>query len=345
MLQFQAQGYFAWIVLNDKDKIVRYSPTYSPNLILDQGLDGIAVRSWADSFVTCAVGTGTNAPANSQTGMQNETQRVATYLDLQSANTSSLSGNEFTIQRTFVFPKEGANVVYNEAGFGYSLTGPNNLFSRIRLPSVQVSSGERIVIQYQLVVKVLPILPKILTKPIIDKRTIGVSRGSLQFQRVGLKGVNGAGQSYNFDDAEGCNEPSTSAKAFLSINSSTPAVFPNSIDRSGTTFEKSVSLSTYIPGTFTRNKIFTALKKEGVNLSWRSAGLGATSGNSFSKTGLVYVFNAPYPKDVGQLDLAYTFSWNRRFVFPGTTLHYWQDEEHLSSRRNQLLSYYGMSDE
>lgn len=343
MFNFEAQGYFSWIVLNEKDKIVRYSPSYSPNLILNQGLDAIATRSWADAFTVCAVGTGTSAPAVTQTTLDAESKRTNVYLDLQSANTCSLSGNEFTLQRTFVFPKESGTVTYTEGAFGYSIIGPGNLFSRIKLPNILVSGGERLIIQYQLVVSVDLVKSKAFTNPVKD--LFNPSSGVFQYQRLGLRGINGAGVSYNFDDAEGCNEPSVVCKGFLSTNSSAPAVFGSTVDRSGTTFEKDVSLSTYVSGSFTRGKVFSALRKEAINNTWRSAGLGAGSGSSFSKTGLVYVFNANYPKTIGQLDLVYQFSWKQRFLNKEATLFYWQDEEHMMPKRNQLLSYYELGDD
>ncbi len=342
MFTLQAQGYFSWIVINGKDKIVRYSPTYSPNLILDQGLNGIAVRSWADSFTACAVGVGTSTPQNNQIGLDAESKRTSTYLDFEDANTSFLSGNEFTLQRTFVFPIEGGDITYREAGFGYSLS-LNSLFSRVSLPNILVSGGERLVIQYRLVIKFDVTTPRALSNPIIDTRH--VSSGILQYQRVGLKGISGLGVSYDFDDAEGCNEPSTAAKAFLSVDSSAPAAFGSTVNRVGGSFEASTALSTYISNSFSRVKTFTAVKNQATGVDWRSAGLGAAGGSSYLKTGLVYVFNSIYQKSVGRLDIGYQFTWRRRYLHMEDTLYYWQCEENMALKRNQLLSYYGMNDE
>lgn len=341
MIQLQAQGYFTWAVLNEKDKIVRYAPTYSPNLILDQGLDGIAVRTWADSFVVCAVGTSPISPLKNQTGLQAESKRTATYLDLQSANKSSLLGNVLTLQRTFVFQKEGVDMIYKEAGFGYSLSGPNNLFSRVTLPNVLVSTGERIIIQYQLLIYIGTTKPKSFTNPIIDKKN--ASSGVLQYQRCGLMGINNAGISTIFDDSEASNEPSVASQGFLSINNSAPAAFGYVVNRAGTTFEKSLNLSNYVSGKFTRDKILSLGNKEAVR-SWFSAGVGANSGNSFSKTGLVYVFNAAYPKAFGKLNLAFTYIWSRKILNAGDALYYWQDEDNMVLKRNTILNYYGLND-
>ncbi|MCF3650167.1 hypothetical protein [Synoicihabitans lomoniglobus] len=46
-------------VRNEAGEIVRRASAWRRNLILDQGLDGIAVRTWAHSFSNAAIGTGT----------------------------------------------------------------------------------------------------------------------------------------------------------------------------------------------------------------------------------------------------------------------------------------------
>jgi hypothetical protein len=343
MLHFKAQGYYTWVVLNGKDKIVSHAPTYSRNMILTQGLDGIAVRSWADSFVACAIGTGISSPATSQTGLDNEVVRTAVYLDLVDANSTILSGSDYTLRRTFVFPKEGSAITYREAGFSYSTTGPNALFSRVRLPNVAVASGERLIIQYELVITLSPTTTAILVNPIA---AIQSTSGSFQYQKVGLKGVNSLGQTYDYDSAAGCNEPSTAAKGFLSANSTGPAAFGSAVDRSGTTFETDISLSAYVPGSYTRNKILTATNKQAINAGWRSVGLGAIT-NSYVNTGLVHVMNTNFAKSQGLLEVLFKFTWS--YVVPpvtGETLFYWNPEENMVLRKqNLLLHYFGLNDE
>ncbi len=343
MFKFKAQGYYSWVVLNEKDKVVSYAPTKRPNLILNQGLNGIAVRSWADSFVACAVGTGVGAPAVTQTGLINEVRRTAVYLDLVDANSTSLDANVFTLRRTFVFPKEGSAVTYKEAGFSYSTTGPDALFSRVSLPNVAVSSGERLIVQYELLLVITPESTLAMVNPVSG----GASSGVFSYQYVGLKGVNSLGQTYDYDAAESCNEPSTAAKSFLSTDSTAPAAFGSSVARVGTTFEVDSSLSTYVPDSFTIDKILTATKKQAVSGAWRSAGLGATSGSSNSNTGLVYVFNSNFQKPQGLLTLNFTFIWLATPTGSAyDTLFYWQGEENMVLKRhNPLLSYWNLNDE
>jgi hypothetical protein len=343
MLHFKAQGYYTWAVLNEKDKIVNHAPTYSRNLILAQGLDGIAVRSWADSFVACAVGTGTSSPSSSQTGLDAEVRRTVVYLDLVDANSTTVSGNDVTLRRTFVFPKEGSAITYKEAGFSYSSTGPNALFSRVRLPNVTVSSGERLLIQYELVITVGPTTPTVLVNPLA---AVASTTGTFQYQLLGLKGVNSLGQTYNYDNGLGCNEPSTAAKGFLSLSSTAPSVFGSSVDRTGTTFEADITLSTYVPGSYTINKVFSVTKKLGINSAWRSIGLGATTSPALN-TGLVHVFNSNFDKSQGLLTALFKYTWS--YVAPvstGETMFYWQNEDNMVLRgQNPILNYFGLNDE
>lgn len=340
MFKFRAQGYYSWVVLNDKDKIVSYAKTPQPNLILKQGLNGIAVRSWADSFVACAVGTGTSSPAITQVGLDNEVRRTATYLDLVDANSTTLSENVYTLRRTFVFPKEGGNVTYTEAGFSYSTTGPNALFSRIKLPSISVSSGQRLIVQYELQITISPDETVPMVNPVSGRNSTGV----FAWQRIGLKGVNSLGQTYNYDDAEGCNEPSTITKGFLSVSSTAPAAFGSTVNRAGSSFTKNVTLSSYVEDSYTLEKLFDVGQKEALG-TWSSAGLGSSTSPQ-AATGLVYVFDTPVEKPQGSLILSFRFTWASVTRENYDALFYWQSEENMVlKRQNPLLSYWNLSDD
>jgi hypothetical protein len=340
MLRYNAQGYYSWIVLDEQDKIVRFAKTFQKNLILTQGLDGIAVRSWADSFVACAVGTGSSTPVPTQIGLDNEIRRTTTYLDMVEANSTSLVDNVYTLRRTFVFPKEGSDTTYSEMGFSYSTTGPNALFSRVRLPNIQISAGERFIVQYELVITISPKTAVVKTNPVSGHD----SSGTFAYQKIGLKGVNSLGQTYNFDDAEGCNEPSTITKAFLSTDASAPASFGSCISRSGTTLAKDVTLSTYAAGSFTREKIFSVGQKEGLQ-TWVCGGLGSAT-NPQQHTGLVYVYNTPFIKPQGSVIFKFRFTWASKIKENYEVLFYWQNEDEMMLRKqNPLLSYFGLKDD
>jgi len=341
MVKFGAQGYYSWVVLNKKNEVVRYSPTREKNLILDQGLDGIAVRSWADSFVACAVGTGTSSPSASQTALDAESKRTNVYLDLTAANNSEYADGEFVLKRTFVFTPESSTTTYTEAGFSWTVTGPGALFSRVRFAGVEVSSGERLIIQYELHVLMTPVEPTVIVDSILNL----VPSGLFQYQFIGLKGVNSLGQSYDFDAGLGCNEPSIAAKAFLSNSDDALAVIGSSADRSGTVLERDATLSTYVPGSFSRVKTLSFGPKEAKTF-WRSFGIGASIGNSYINSGLVCVADESFYKGPGTLNINFTYTWNRFTRQNYSALFYWQDEEALFLRRqNPLLSYFNLSNE
>lgn len=338
MFNFYAQGFFSWAVLNERDRVVRYSRTKKKNLILNQGLDGIAQRSWAESFKVCALGDASSAPVNTQTGLGNEVRRTQVYLDMEDACSAELVDNKFLLRRTFVFSSESSPITYREAGFSHSTLAGPNLFSKIALPNILVGAGERIIIQYELLLSLEPITAKVLSDPVLNRPSSGV----FQFQNVGLNGINSLGQSVHFDNALSCNEPSSSANGFLAANSTAPATFPLSVDRSGVIYQAPISLSTYVDGTYTREKILSVPKADAKS-SWGSCGVGGSA--SYVDTGLVFVYNTPLVKGSGLLNLHFRYRWSVLVKENYTTLLYWLDEEKPFLKQNPILLYFRLNDD
>ena len=329
-----AQGFFSWVVISEDDKVSSWSKGRSPNLILNQGLDGIAQRTWADSFIACAVGAGSVPPSPAQTGLTFELKRTAVYLQMEGACDSNIIDDNFVIKRTYVFPVESSTVIYREAGFSHSLIAGNNLFSKIALPSIVVNARERLIIQYELFLKVKD-------KPLISDPIKGVnSNGELKFQKIGLYGVDKNGVSVAFDEANGCNEPSINSKGFLSTNSAPPAILGSCVNRSTVAFEKDLILKNYISGSFSRAKTLSLGVKEAMG-SWRSLGIGASP----SFNGLIYVSTENFSKGYGYLNVDFVYNWAAVNNNKYSTIFYWQDEKHLFLKHNPLLNYFGLSDE
>jgi len=69
--------------------VVEITPWFD-NLILNQGLDGIATQSWADSFLYCAIGLGTTPTVDD----------AGATVAAQSSSTVTLSGGSFTFTDT-----------------------------------------------------------------------------------------------------------------------------------------------------------------------------------------------------------------------------------------------------
>jgi hypothetical protein len=342
MFHSRAQGFFTWIVLDSNDKVVNYAPRYQKNLITNAGLNGIAVRPWADSFVACAVGTGNSAPDVTQTTLDTEVARTTDYLSATGANSSSIVGAAFVMRRTFVFPITLPTGTYREAGFSHSTLG--TLFSRVLLPNIPIVLGQRLIIQYDLAITLSPSTPSALTNPI---RSI-TSAGSFQYQLIGLKGVNSSGVTYNYDSASPCNEPSdAAAKFFLSKTATAPAALGSSVDRTAVSFEQDLLNVTYVANSFYRIKRASVTRQNAVD-TWRSCGAGANSIPALN-TGVVHVFNSGFVKGDGTLIMDFRWTWGTSFASSApriTSLHYWQDEDNLFLyRTNHLLQYFGQTHE
>jgi hypothetical protein len=87
-LDFKARGRAKIQVLNPDKSVVREFE--QNNLILNQGIDGIAVRNWCDSFLYCCAGSGTTPTADSSGGTT----------AAQSGTTVTLTGGSFTFTST-----------------------------------------------------------------------------------------------------------------------------------------------------------------------------------------------------------------------------------------------------
>jgi len=338
MLDFKAQGFFSWIVVNNFDKIVHHSAFKEPNLILNQGLDGVAERTWADSFTVCAVGIGSGGATPSQTGLLSEVKRTMLYLDMEDACSASLIEKDFVLKRTFVFSTEASEITYREAGFSHSPSAGGNLFSRIKLPNIVVGPGERLIIQYELLIRIEPATPKVLTAPITGL-ALG---GSLQFQKIGLAGINSLGQSEIFDDGQLCNEPSAAGEGFLSTNSDSPATLGASINRGGTIYKKNLVINPYASGSYKRVKLLSLTRAE-AHGDWRSCGVGP-AGSSELNTGLILVFDDIFIKRKGILNLGFTYTWGAFSRANYTTLMYWLDDEKEFIKQNPLLQYFNLNE-
>lgn len=130
------------------------------NLILNQGLDSIASRAFAECFTACAVGTGNTAPANADTQLVAEIARTTTYLTgAGNCGTTRNSTTQWTYRRTFDFPIGALNGNYTELGFSWASSGPGNLFSRVLIKaagipvSLPVTSSQQLRVVYELYVQ------------------------------------------------------------------------------------------------------------------------------------------------------------------------------------------------
>lgn len=125
-----------------------------PNLILDAGLDRLGVAT-PNIYTYCVVGTGTNAPANSDTSLQSFTATNASALTSSALNTGSANYYvEIVKQYTFTLGAINANIA--EIGVGWA-SGGGSLFSRARIldgggspTTLTVTSSDQLIAFYKL---------------------------------------------------------------------------------------------------------------------------------------------------------------------------------------------------
>ena len=109
------------------------------NLITDAGLDQIGL---GDYLTWCALGTGSTAPAPSDTGL--DTLLVTT----NNLTSSSTEAGKHTVR--FVFPAGTATGLLTEVGIGWTLEG-TPLFSRAVLPeALEVKATQSLTVRYEL---------------------------------------------------------------------------------------------------------------------------------------------------------------------------------------------------
>lgn len=360
------------------------------NLVLNQGLDGIATRKWCDTFLYCAAGSNgtptsdsSGATQASQSGTTvtltggavvfadpadigkvikwnsgptarivsitsttsaevDETQTVASGLftiyrtnqtslgtEIQRTNNyltgiancgTSRSGNVFSHKRTFDFPVESGSVTYREIGFSHASGAGANLFSRIKLSTdLTLVASQVLRVVYTLQLTVSPDTPvgkaaNILGWPIAPSTTVD---GDEQIQYFGLSGVNTSGATVALDDGGYVNEPSeeTTAYAFLSTVTTSPAAFGSATNRTGTTpAQQVVELDDYVSLSYSIDKVTTFDVDEALSTVWRTIGLGRkeSSFESYVSNTFVFVFDQNQTKDeLHTLELRFTYTWNR----------------------------------
>lgn len=147
------------VMVVEGGKVVHERP-FANNLILNQGKNqwGDGTGSFAYLVRACAVGTGTSAPAATDTGLQSEAKRTITYYTASGGCGYSDVGNTRTLRRTFDFSVESGAVNYSELGWSYSDSAGANLFSRTLISggTVSLTSGQSLRVVYELAITVSP---------------------------------------------------------------------------------------------------------------------------------------------------------------------------------------------
>lgn len=276
------------------------------NLVLDAGLNRIGSGN-GGMFAYCSVGTGTTAPANSQTGL-------VTFIASQ-ANTgssgSNLGASTYAAQFNAIYNFSQGAVTGNIAEFGVGWAATNgSLFSRCLVvdgtgspTTITLTTIDQLTVYYRLTLT--PALTdstgSVTLATIAYPYTARMANAS-SFFSVPNAFINWIGGSIAANDAQAY--PSTSTiGAITSTPSGTPAGGSGSV---------STSLSTYTNGNFYRDCTITA----DINAFNATGGIGAIlvyiRPFPYSAACFQYGFSTPIPKDnTKTFSLTFRSSWGR----------------------------------
>lgn len=302
------QGYYSWEIIDENGFVISKSPDKN-NLILNQGLDYISSRSFADCFLYCAIGFGSSAPLLENTSLANETKRTGT---IQSAS-SFVSAGSYNIRRVFDFSQETETVFYGELGWSPFGSPGNNLFSMALMVDQNGNVGPIKVdrLQFLRVTYTLSISfsPSSLTfnAPLIGTWT---TNGFASCQYIGLNNVNSTGGSGFADLAQDAAEPfNNQIDIFIASGTQTPsglgtgAVYTNA-------WSQRATMIPYVSGTYTKNFYAIFGRNTGVG-NFSTIGCGLT-GSAPSRPIYAHVMNSPQNKASNfELGVFFSYQWGR----------------------------------
>lgn len=302
------KGYYSWEIINSDGSVASKSKEKN-NLILNQGLDYISSRSFADCFLYCAIGTSNIAPLLADTGLGNESKRSGV---IQSA-TSFISSNTYNIRRVFDFTPETQTVFYGELGWSPIEVSGNNLFSKALMVDqngnvgpISVNRLQFLRVTYTLVVT---FNPGVLTanSPAIGGWT---TLGNASCQYVGLNTVNSTGGSGFADIAQDAAEPSnTLIDIFIASGTQTPSGLGTGASYINA-WSQRATLIPYVSGTYTKNFYAVFGRNSGVG-DFSTIGCGLT-GFAPSRPIYAHVMNSPQNKASNfELGVFFSYQWGR----------------------------------
>lgn len=289
----------------------------------------VAASSTTQCFVS--PGSTTEGPDNfiiyntNQTGLTAEstnpgptTKRTSTYLTGAPFCQTFTVGDTTLMTRTYDFAVESGSITYNEIGFSSTNTVGSNLFSRIKLPAgVPLTAGQQLRVQYSLSVKVSPITPQTYaTSPVIGWPS---GTGTMQHILIPMQYINTNGfaaQGLNGVDGlyyGNAGEPSISVNVGLNIESASSA-HPSygSLLHATQVNLLASSLSSYVSGSYTRDK-FATYPVGSVNATnWRNYMIYVNFGDGLITVGTRFLFDTAQTKaSTFTLTLGFRTSWGR----------------------------------
>lgn len=308
---YKLRGKFSWEIVSDNGDVIASEPVRD-NLILTQGINAVALRSFAENVAYCAVGTSSTPPLLSDTALASEIQRTGSVDTTVGGTETILNGNVYSISKVFRFPINLAPIVIGEIGWSWSDTAGANLFSKALIVKngvpdlITVGVAQYLRVKYTLEITISPS-----SIQAGDSNISGLSAaGQYNTQLIGLKKVNSDGSISDYDAGAGCNEPSSSScSIFIGTSSAALASFGSSTNRSGgTNYTSSILSPTYL-GNGRLIKFANFGKNIAASSTLRSFGIGPTS-NPFTNSGFVFLSDGNMTKSADYLlTLTFLYSW------------------------------------
>lgn len=245
-------------------------------------------------------------------------KRTATYLTGAPNCQTVTQGSVTLLTRTFDFAAETGPITYNEVGFSATNIIGSNLFSRVKLPSgVPLTAGQQLRVQYSVSVTVSPTTPQTYgASPIIGWNT---ATGTFQHILVPMAFVNTngvTGQGQNLVDGKyygNAGEPSITGNVFINIESSSVAHSTyGSLQIASVATLVTTALSSYVSGTYTRDKFGTYAVGQANATNWRSWAVTVNFGDGNITIGPRYLFDSAQTKlSTFTLTLGVRTTWGR----------------------------------
>ena len=306
--QYQLKGYYSWEIINPDGSVAAKSKDKN-NLILNQGLDYVATRSFADCFLYCAIGYGSVAPLLTDTGLLNEAKRSGTI----NSATSFISSNSYNIRRVFDFTPETETVFYGELGWSPIESNGNNLFSRALMVDQNGNVGPLAVnrlqflrVTYTLVITFSPSSLTAYTPSITGWTT----NGNASCQYIGLNTVDSVGASGFVDIARDAAEPSNNLiDIFIASGTQTPSGLGTGASYTNA-WSQRATIIPYVSGTYTKKFYAIFGRNSGVG-DFSTIGCGLT-GFAPSRPIYAHVMNSPQNKSSNyEVGVYFSYQWGR----------------------------------
>ena len=310
---FKLKGFFKIEIVDAETGLVETTLAEKQNLILNQGKDFVAQRTFVENILYCAVGAGTTSPLPSDVGLQAEVMRTGNIeTNIAVPCQTTLASNVISFTKTFAFPVSVSPTTIGEIGWSWTPTAGNNLFSKSIIANQQgvpgpvtISPSKYLRVYYTLQVTIGPAGAVSFGASIAGWPT---STGQASMQYIGLRSITANGSLSYVDAGLACNEPSGTSEIFIGTSSAALAAFGSSTNRSaGTNYTNGAANNYKGNGVLWKTASFG--KNNAASATLRSMGVGIV-GSSYITSGYVCLLDSNQNKDTTYLlPLRFIYTW------------------------------------